>query len=130
MDFNATHFWHLICINFLQWCRLCTFLCFLEKNFIKFAADLAPKLIKIMQKQRLLMVLFGTNFVSKLIPEHKKGTIFNAIVGSYSCLSEEKMIYLPNAVIALIMLTVGLFKNTRDLLLNRWTKTLTNSTLS
>ena len=40
----------------------------------------------------------------------------------------EKMIYLPNAVIAPIMLAVGLFINTRDLLLNRWTKT--SSTLS
>ena len=44
-------FWNLICINFLQWCRLCTFWCYLRQIFIKFCANLASKLKEIMQKK-------------------------------------------------------------------------------
>ena len=38
--FRASTFWHLICINFLQLCRFCIFLCFLGQICIKFISTL------------------------------------------------------------------------------------------
>jgi hypothetical protein len=46
--------------------------------YIKFGADLLLKFLKIMQKQHLLMVLFGTNLVSNISTKALKSIILNA----------------------------------------------------
>ena len=48
------------------------------KNCIKFGANLASKFLKLMQKQHLIIVIFGMNLLSNIITEVEKSTISNA----------------------------------------------------
>ena len=52
--FVPAPFWHLICINFVRWCRLYSFWCYQAQICNKFSANLALKFKRIMQKQHTL----------------------------------------------------------------------------
>ena len=95
---NIFAFQFLICINFLQWCRLCNFLVILIQICIKFGANLASELKKIMQKQHFLIVLYGTNLVSHI------STIFNAQLALFKCKKRKDLMHILVGLLIFISL--------------------------
>ena len=62
---------HFICTNFLQWCRISTFLCYLLR--INFYYILCKISIMTMLELHLLKVLFGTKFFEQ--HQHQKNNL-------------------------------------------------------
>ena len=71
-------FWHHICINFLQWCRLCIELSTIWDKF-------AVNLVLIQYQIDLLMILFGTNLDSNINTKALKSTIFKPRLSLLQC---------------------------------------------
>ena len=51
-------FWHLICINIVQWCRIYIIWWHFGQICIEFSANLASKFKILIQKQHILMAIF------------------------------------------------------------------------
>ena len=67
--------WHLICINFLQWCRLCPFL---GQIYFKFGANLSSKFWKMYVETAPSNGAIWDEFSEQHCHQCIKSTIFNA----------------------------------------------------